>query len=259
MKKTYDVTTNFWIGELNKELKRGTSVDYDLELGKLYLEDSIFEAKNLKAAIKAEWLVPSDGEYPELDGPIGETQIEAMDRRRKARFAEQEKENRPMVIKDEQDLGVIVGVVGEENTSKFNEALGIEPQVPKKVKFETTVVEDDTLVVAKVNSKDKEVESMKIALNQNKKTKKSDPSKFVVSLDHFNGDTVKVGQYAKEGKTEVSLASSDEKVLNGWSKLHWTKKADSIKIANKKLLSEIKKIEKSAKILKRIDEKLLSF
>lgn len=258
MKKTYDVKTNFWIGELNKELKAGMVVDYDLEIGKLYLGEDTFEAKNLKAAVKAEWLVPTDGVFPELDGPVGETQVEEMDRKRKERFEAQSKENRPEVIKDEQDIGVVVGAIGEEETTKFNKALGVEPQAPKRVKFETKIEEDDTLIVGKIDSTNSEVESMKTALNQNPK-EKTDPSKFEVSVDHFNGDTVQVGQYTKvEGKTETPLASGDDRILRGWEQLHWTKKADSIDTANKLLLTEIKKVEKSAKIIKRIDDKLAS-
>lgn len=249
MKKVYVAKKNFWIGEINKELKVGTRVDFDDEKNVLTLNEHNFEVKNLKAAIKAEWLVPEDGKYPELNGPLGETQIQESDRKRKERFAAMatDKSKKPEIVKDER----VIGCIDEEKKPmSFANALGLDPNPIKKGKFIPTVIEDDTKVVKKLNMESKEVKEMKKALNQGPK-EKIDPAKFKVFTDHYDAEAVEiVGKYSD---------CSREQTLKNWATLHWTKKADVIKEANsKEFLNKLKSLENSEKIIERINTKILT-
>jgi hypothetical protein len=254
MKKTYEVKNSFGVGELNNvTLKSGTSVDYDLEKGILTINGLDHEVRNLKSAIKAGWLVPVDGELPELDGPIGETEEEAMDRRRKKRFEEQKKQEKSNVVNaDEREVARLKGAIGQEKDPEgFMKALNAEPVASNKNKFTAEVVEDDSQVVVKTAYKgDAEVDKMKQALNQKDDTAKkvdSGVKEFKVFTDHYDAETVEVGKY-----TDANM----ENTIKNWSQLHWTKKADVIKEAGKDLLSRLKNVENSEKIIARIDTRL---
>lgn len=250
MKKFYEAKKNFWIGEINKELKAGSKVEFDDEKSVLTFKGQNFEVKNLKAAIKAEWLVPEDGKYPDLGGGHpGETQAQESERKRKERFAAMslDKTRKPEITKDD----TIVGCVDEEkNPMSFANALGIDPNPTKKAKFIPVVVEDDTVVVSKVNSESKEVKDLKKALGQNKKDKKSSKD-FAIFTDHYDAEAVElVGKYKSDGS---------EQTLKDWSKLHWTKKADVIKdTTSKEFLTKLKSLESSSKIIERINNKILT-
>lgn len=247
MKKVYEAKKNFWIGEINKELKAGMKVDFDDVENVLVLNGQSFEVKNLKAAIKAEWLVPADGIFPELNGPVGETQIQEGERKRKERFAAMAKENRPEIVKDEQ----VVGCIDEERAPmSFAHALGLDPEPPKKGKFMPIVIEDDTKVVKKINLENKEVKEIKKALNQDKKDKKG-IKKFEVFTDHYDAEAVEiVGKYNDNSK---------EQVLTTWASLHWTKKADVIKEAeSKEFLTKLRGLESSTKMIERINTRILT-
>jgi len=244
--KTYLVKEDFWIGEINKGVKSGHKVDYDDEKGLLKIEGKSYEVKNLKAAIKAAWLVPDDGVLPKLDGPVGETAEEEATRKRKERFAAlKDLENPNKIIKDDREVGKIVGAY-EEGTPEYYNALGIEPQAKPRGKFTGVVIEDDTQVVVDTIEINKEVKQIKTAMNQGPKEKK-DPSKFEVTKDHHNEGMVQVAKYVNEDKDQV---------IQNWSQLHWTKKADVIKTADRQYLSQLKKVESSAKMIARIDTRL---
>ena len=255
MKKKYEVKNTFGVGEIDKELKKGTEVVYDAEAGILYLEGKTYETRNLKAAIKAQWLVPVDGDLPELDGPLGETQDEAADRKRKERFEAQSEKRKDMlgIIKDEREVGKIAGAIDEEkDPAKFWNSLDTEPVAsdklkvrPKKAKFE--VVEDDTHEVVVSTFEDKETASLKKALNPDKKDK-TKPADFKVFNDHYDAEAIHVGKY-----TDASV----ENTIKSWSKMHWTKKADVIKQADdKKFLTQLQSVETSKKIKDRITKRI---
>jgi hypothetical protein len=255
MKKVYEVTTDFWVGEINQKLSKGQEVSYDLEKGKLAIskddEEKIFDVKNLKAAIKAKWLVPVTGDYSDLDEPLGETQIEAMERKRKERFAEMQKKRKDndFLVKDEQEVGKVVGMIDEERDPlKFSQELGVEPVASDKKKFSKEVIEDDTKVVTSGKLfDDTETNNIKKAMNQDTAVKK-EKKDFKVFTDHYDADTVEVGSYKD---------ISNENTLHTWSKLHWSKKADLIKTSDDKVfLKQIKDLETSAKIIKRIEDRL---
>ena len=244
--KTYLVTANFWIGEINKGVKKGDTVKYDDVAHTLKLDGKTYDVKNLKAAIKAAWLVPQDGKLPELDGPVGETPVEFADRKRKERFAALAKlENENKIAKDERELARGLGGAFSEGTPEFFDALGIEK--PKsRGKFNTEVIEDDTKVVTSSIAKSKEVKQLKKALNQEPKEKKKQGS-FEVTTDQCNEGMVHVAKYVNDDK---------EQTIKTWSQLHWTKKADVIKSADKKFLNQLKEVENSATIIKRIETRL---
>jgi len=248
MKKAYVAKKNFWIGEINKELKAGTEVQFDDDKNLLFIDELSFTVKNLLPAIKVEWLVPVDGKYPDLGGgPVGETQAQESDRKRKERFAAMDKDRKPDLIKDER----VVGHVDEEkDPMAFASALGIEPNPVKKGKFMPVVVEDDTKVVKVLNIVDKGVDDLKKALNQVAKDKK-DPKTFAVFTDHYDAEAVElVGKYTD---------GSRENTLKEWSNLHWTKKADVIKEStNKEFLNKLRGLESSEKIIERIKSKILT-
>ena len=249
MKKTYVTKVNFWIGEINKEIKVGTNLFYDDEVGLLTYDSKTYDVKNLKSAIKAEWLVPIDGKYPELDGPVGETIEQAGDRKRKERFAEMAKNKENKIIKDEREVKRIKGCI-EESDPAFYDALGVDIKTMKasEPKFNPKKIEtlkDDTRFVKKI-SENKEVSEIKKAMNPSKE--KKEIKAFEIFDDHFDSDAIQVGKYVEENK---------DNTVNMWPTLHWTKKADMIKdISNKEVLSKLKNIEKSDKILKRINNKL---
>lgn len=248
MKKVYEAKKNFWIGEINRELKAGTKVDFDDEKNVLTFNSQNFEVKNLKAAIKAEWLVPEDGKYPDLGGPVGETQAQEGDRKRKERFAAmaEDKNRKPEIAKDAR----VVGSIDEEkDPMSFASALGLDPAPTKKGKFTTTVVEDDTKEVSKINLVNKEVKDMKKALNQEPKAKK-EAAKFAVFTDHYDAEAVEIVSKYDAAK---------EKTLKDWEGLHWTKKADVIKeSSSKEFLNKLKGLETSEKIIERINNKILT-
>jgi len=244
--KTYLVKDDFWIGEINKGLKKGETVDYDDEKGILMIGAQSHDVKNLKAAIKAAWLVPQDGELPELDGPVGETAEEEADRKRKDRFAAlAEHENKNKVDKDTREIARVGGSF-DEGSPEYYDAIGIEANPKKRGKFTGEVIEDDTLVIVDSIKKDEGVKQLKTAMNQDPKEKKSIKA-FEVVDDHFNDGMINVGKYVDGNK---------EQTIKTWSQLHWTKKADVIKTAGKEFLAQIKTIESSAKIIDRIDTRL---
>jgi hypothetical protein len=250
MKKLYEVKKDFWVGEINKKLGKGQEVNYDLEKGQLFLGTETFVVKNLKAAIKAEWLVPINGDYSDLDEPVGETQVQAMDRKRKERFKEMAKNKKEVkgLVKDEREVKVVGGSIDEEkDMSGFNQQLGIDIPRSEKKKFSVELVEDDTRVVSQGKIFDNsEAESIKKALNQNVKTKAD--KGFQVFKDHYDADTVEVASLKE---------LTEESTLDSWDSLHWSKKAELIQSSkDKKFLMKIKDSETSVKIKKRIDERL---
>ena len=241
--KVYLVKEDFWIGEINKGLKTGETVEYDDTKGILKISEKSYEVKNLKAAIKAEWLEPLDGKLPVLDGPIGETAEEASERKRKERFAalaKLDKDNK--ITKDAREISRVGGVF-EEGTPEYYDAMGIEKNPQKKGKFKTEVIEDDTKIVATIH-KNEEIKELKKARNPEPKGKKKI---LEVVKDHHNDGMVEVGKYVDDNK---------EHTIKTWGQLHWTKKADVIKTAGKEFLTQIKEVESSAKIIDRIDTRL---
>jgi len=249
MKKTYEILREFWVGECNIKLKKGDHVVYDDVSGVLVVSsessgEKAYEAKNLKAAIKAKWLSPVDGKYPELDGPLGETEDEKMDRKRKERFAAQatKKGDVKGLVKDERQIGVI-----SEESEMFNQLLNAEPVASVKVKKAFSVVEDDTKEVGVAKFDTKETDSLKKALRQTP-TEKKDPSTFKVSNEHYDAEAIQVSKYND---------TSNESTLQGWSKMHWTKKAEVISTSkDRTFLKQLSSVEKSKKIQERITEQL---
>ena len=249
MKRTYDVKNNFWIGEINKELKADTKVDYDDEKHILILDGITYTVKNLKAAVKWAWLVPVSGDYPELDGPVGETSEQEANRKRKARFEEQKKTKIPGLVRDEREVAKFGGCI-EEGKEEFFRALDVEPLPQQKGKYKAEVIPDDTKIVKEGNLVDnKEVKQLKKAMNQEPKEKKKNAG-YKVFEDSFNDDAINVGKY---------VSDDFENVIKEWSGLHWSKKDDLIKKASKEQLKEIKTIESSKKIVERINKRLESF
>lgn len=246
MKKVYEVKRDFRIGECNIELKKGTEVHYDDSTNKLFVGDKNYESRNLKAAIKALWLVPKDGKYPELDGPLGETESEKMDRKRKERFEIKAKTKKEVadLVKDERQVGVI-----EEENDLFNKVLGAEPvaSVKSKLKTKMALIEDDTKEIGTAKIDKSEPDSIKKALGQNKEKKEKED--FKVFSDHYDAESLHIGKYSPDS----------ESMLQGWSKLHWSKKAEVIKDAkDSKFLQKLSTLETSKKIKDRIKEKLES-
>lgn len=248
MKKSYRVLKSFGIGECNISLKKGDEVIYDVDNGFLEVEGVSYTAKNLVACIKAKWIEPIDGKYPELDGPMGESESDKIERKRKERFAKQSEKQKEVkgLLKDEREVGVI-----SEESEMFNKLLNAEPVASARGKSKKimTVVEDDTREVGKANLDKSESKAMKRALGQEPKEKK-DPSQFKVATDHYDAETIHVGTYSD---------SSNEGTLKGWSKLHWTKKAKLIKSSDdKQFLTQLKGVETSDKIKEKITERLES-
>lgn len=246
MKKNYEVKRDFRIGECNLELKKGTQVSYDDSSNKLIIGDKSYDSRNLKAAIKAMWLVPIDGKFPELDGPLGETEDQKMDRKRKERFEIQAKKKKEVkgLSKDEREVGVI-----KEESELFNKVLGAEPVASFKVKSKKAmdIIEDDTKEVGSAIVEDKDTEMLKKALRQDKKEKKEVTS-FEVVKDNYDAEAVHVGKYT---------TGSGDDTLKNWPQMHWTKKAEVIKAAtDAKFLEKIKTLETSKKIQERITEKM---
>lgn len=254
MKKKYVVQNTFGVGEINRELKKGQEVFYDADKGILSLDGKEYETRNLKAAIKIEWLVPADGKFPELDGPIGETQEEAIDRRRKERFVkhEENKKNMDVIEADSREVGkIVVGMIDEEKDPEgFLNELGIEPAAsakPEDKKGKFKVIEDDTKEVVISTFEDKEISDIKKALNQGKK-EKIDPVNFKVFNDHYDAESIHVGKYSN---------TSRENTIKSWTKLHWTKKADVINQADDKIfLNQLQSVETSKKIKDRITKRI---
>jgi len=248
--KTYLVKEDFWIGEINKGVKKESTVDYDDEKGILEIDGKSYEVKNLKAAIKAAWLVPDDGVLPKLDGPVGETAEEEANRKRKERFAAlKDLENPNKIAKDDREIARLVGGSHEEGSPEYYDAMGIESSPKKRGKFTGEVIEDDTEVIVAEIKLNNDVKQLKKAMNQDPKEKK-DPSKFEVTIDHHNDGMVQVAKYVNENK---------EQTIKTWGQLHWTKKADVIKTADKVFLTQLKEVESSAKMIARIDTRLQDF
>lgn len=246
MKKNYEVKRDFRIGECNIELKKGTEVVYDDKSNKLLVGDKSYESRNLKAAIKAMWLVPIDGEFPELDGPLGETEEQRMERKRKERFEMQSKKKKEVknLVKDELEVGVI-----NEESEMFHKILNAEPVASFKLKTKKAmeIVEDDTKEVGSAKVKDKNTEMLKKALGQNKEDKK-DIKNFEVFKDNYDAEAISVGKYESDTK---------EDTLKNWNKMHWTKKAEVIKESKDfKFLQKIETLETSKKIKQRISDKM---
>ena len=269
MKKIYVAKKCFWIGEINKELKLGARVEYDLETGVLVLNDKTFDVKNLKAAIKATWLTPEDGDYSDAKFIVGETADEEADRKRKERFADLARKKAAIksCISEEEGASFVnalgidqraqeilvtdareVAVVNKTEAQMAKEVLKVEP-VGTTRKFKGEIIEDDTQVIVRGNLfNNKEAESLKNTLNPEVKEKK-DPKDFKVFTDHYNTEAVHVGKYTDLNK---------EQTISNWSSLHWTKKADIIKEADKGFLNQLKSVEHSEKMIQRIDKKLQS-
>jgi len=244
--KTYFVKEDFWIGEINKGLKAGATVEYDDGNGILSIDGQKHVVKNLKAAIKAAWLVPKDGKLPVLDGPVGETATQEADRKRKQRFADLANlENKDKVDKDTREVSRFNGAF-EEGTPEYYNALGIDPSPKQRGKFTGELVEDDTKIIVASIAKSEEIKKLKTAMNQDPKEKKSIKAYEVVD-DHFNDGMVNVGKYVDNNKNQT---------IETWGQLHWTKKADVIKTAGKDFLAQLKTIESSAKIIDRIEMRL---
>jgi hypothetical protein len=246
MKKNYEVKRDFRIGECNLELKKGTKVSYDDSSNKLVIGDKSYDSRNLKAAIKAMWLVPVDGKFPELDGPLGETEDQKMDRKRKERFEVQAKKKQHVkgLLKDEREVGVI-----NEESEMFHKMLGAEPVASFKVKTKKTmaIIEDDTKEVGSAIVDDKETKMLKKALGQGKVSKK-EVKDFEVVKDNYDAETVHVGKYS---------SNSGDDTLKNWPQMHWTKKAEVIQsITDSKFLEKLKTLETSKKIKERITEKM---
>jgi len=246
MKRNYEVTKNFWVGDCNIQLKKGETVIYDDISYFLSVDSKEYEARNLKAAIKAEWLTPENGDYPELDGPLGETESEAVDRRRKERFiAKEETGPTARIIKDERSVGVITS--DEELAKLINADLVISEKI-RTAKKKFIVVEDDTKTVGKAIIIDKDITSLKKAMGQGDKTNKGKTGQFEIFTDHYDSETIQVGKYTD---------ATRENTIKTWSKLHWSKKADVIKKADDKtFLTQLKGVETSDKIQSRIDKRL---
>lgn len=247
MKKNYEVKRDFRIGECNLELKKGTKVSYDDSSNKLVIDDKTYDSRNLKAAIKAMWLVPVDGKFPELDGPLGETEEQKMERKRKERFEAQAKKKQVVkgLLKDEREVGVI-----NEESEMFHKMLGAEPVASFKVKTNKkamTLVEDDTKEVGSAIVEDKETKMLKKALGQDK-TEKKEVKSFEVVKDNYDAEAVHVGKYS---------SNSGEDTLKNWPQMHWTKKAEVIKTStDSKFLEKLKTLETSKKMQERITEKM---
>lgn len=250
MKKKYVSKNNFWVGEINKELKVGIEVEYEMESGVLVLNSQTYTAKNLKSAIQAGWLVPVDGKYPKLDGPVGETPDQAADRKRKERFVEQAKQTNEKLVKDQREIGSIKfgGCVHDDlHPTTFAEVLGLDPLPVQKGKYTAEVIQDDTKVVKEGKLFDnKEVKQMKKALNQEPKDKTA-PKKLEVCKDQYDAEMKHVGKYVTDNL---------EQTLGTWVEMHWTKKEDVINRANKELLKELKALKNSEKIMERINKRL---
>lgn len=248
MKRLYESKNDFWVGEINKEIKRGMKVEYDDVLGILILGGQTYTVKNLKAVIKAEWLVPVNGDYPELDGPVGETQEQALDRKRKARFEEQAKSNSPKIKRDELEIAKIKGCIDESRDPEgFAQSLGVDPLPNIKAKYTPEVVKDDTKVIKDGTLfDDTETKQIKKAMNQEPKIKVS-MQKMEIFNDHYDADTKNVGKYTSD---------NIEDTLKNWSGMHWTKKEDIINKAGKDLLKELKNLSNSDKIINRINKRL---
>lgn len=248
MKKIYEAKKNFWIGEINKEIKSGVQVEYDDDHCILVLHGNRHEVKNLKAAIKAEWLVPMDGVFPKLDGPVGETELQAIERRRHVRLEQTkvEQQSKPKLPTDETALKPLKKIHGciNEGTAEFMNALGIEPPAAQRGKFKGSVVEDDTKIVEVAKIDTKEVKQIKKALGQDPKEKVGCKD-FQVYKDSFDDGSVEVGKY-----------TSVEQIVKNWSGMHWTKKDDIIRKASKEVLKELKVVESSKKIKERIQKRL---
>lgn len=275
--KKYLVTKDFLLGELNKGFKANTEVEYD-EVSKVLVKDGIsYPMHNLEVVIKAKWLVPKDGQYPKLEGPLGETIEESQDRRRKERLQNNLKnpQNQLKIVKDERDVGKVVGCYSDDkNPEKFVEILNLEDpkkitpiptkkENPKKVSTSGCISEDtqpkefnEELGVPVSNKKKKIkviVDDTKVVSGKNSFVIKEQPikkeasEKMPIIQDHYDAETVLVKKYVSDNK---------ENTLKTWSNLHWTKKEDIIKEADSNLLKELRNVEKSEKILKRIDHRL---
>ncbi len=250
MKKTYVADKDFRVGEINKEIKAGTTVEYDDETGVLVMDSVTYKVMNLKSAIKIMWLRPTDNVYPVLDGPLGETQEEAADRKRKARFVEMSKKNTKKLVKDERTVMQLGGVI-EEGDPRFYNVLGVEKDDPTVVvsphkKSYKKVEKDDSRIVAKIDLKgDKTLAAIKIETTP-KEAKKLDPKNLKVIEDQFDASA----------RTVAKFTPNRDALIKDWSTMHWTKKADLIKTCDHLLLKELRNVESSTKIIERIDRQL---
>lgn len=247
MMKKYIAKESFWIGEINKEIKTGQKVEYDDASSQLTLDSVTYKVTAINAVIKTQWLVPEDGKYPvKIENLVGETPDQESDRKRKERFLELAKQQKPdtSLQKDERSVGKFVGgTVSSEDPVAFAKALDLE--LPKN-KYVTSIQVDDTKVIAtKKDYEDKETKQIKQALNQNKKQKST--GVYPIHNDSFDAESKSVGKYSTDN---VEITKQN------WTQFHWTKKADIIKKADKLVLKEIKDIETSKKILDKIDERL---
>ena len=234
MGKTYVAEKDFRLGEINKEIKKGTKVDYDESTGSLCFDNKTYKVLYLKSVIKAQWLKPEDMIYPELDGPIGETVDEANTRKRKERFSNLTKKQKTnQVVPDARMVGVI-----QEDDPRFYSELGITDvvgKIPKKGEFDKSVIQDDSRVVVS-----------KINVPSEITPEKDSTKKFEVVEDHYDTESREVSK----------ISSNVDQTIKTWAAMHWTKKAETIDKADKVLLNALKKVETSEKILQRITKKL---
>lgn len=292
MKKMFEAKKNFWIGEINKEMKSGVKVEYDPEKNSLVLHGQKYEVRNLKAAIKAQWLVPLDGVYPELDGPVGETEAQANERRRKQRFAEQAKEDSKKLKADTREVNQIKkqgsGCV-QEGDKEFVGAMGLSSSTEGKrvgtSKKETSSSKNQPLDGCFPEGTDKYFDALGVDHSKAKPKRgefkvevQKDDSK-VVSTAKVEDKEVKSMKKAlrqepkhkddapefkvftdsfDDGSVQVGTYTSDNinQIKQTWSGMHWTKKEDIIKKASKDVLKELKGVEPSKKIKARIQKRL---
>lgn len=247
MMKKYVAKESFWIGEINKEIKVGQKVEYDDVTSQLILDSITYKVTAINAVIKTQWLVPEDGKYSsKMESVLGETPEQESDRKRTERFLELAKQQKTQdsLQRDEREVGKFVGgAITSDDPIAFAKALDLE--LPKS-KYIKEIVEDDTKIIAtKKDYEDKETKQIKQALNQNKKEKST--GVYPLHIDSFDAESKSISKYSTDN---IELTKQN------WPQFHWTKKADIIKKADKLVLKEIKDIEKSQKILDKIDERL---
>lgn len=249
MKKKYTVKRTFGVGECRDlSLKKDTEILYDSVNGSLEVDGHSYTAKNLISCIKVGWLVPIDGEYPEMDGPLGETEDEKLERKRKERLETHKKKNTKTIVNDERSVGVV-----NEDSDLYAKTLNAELVVSEKNRLNKKnikVMEDDTREVSKIQTTNSDIEALKTAMNQRPKDSNIDPSKIKVVKDHYDAESKPVGTFKD---------TSNESAINGWAKMHWTKKAELINSSeDKSFLNKLKSVETSDKIQERIKSRLES-
>ena len=109
-------------------------------------------------------------------------------------------------------------------------------------KISTEIIPDDSRIIANINLEDNpEYRSLNVTDD-----KKSSDGKFEVHKDHYDASA----------KTVANYMPNEDNIVKNWGSMHWTKKADIIQKANTSLLSQLKAVETSPKILARIDKQI---